>query len=126
MSENQRKKAALFPILRSHEDLQDGPPLLDETLRRNSPPGFHLMAKPSGSTCNIDCKYCFFLSKESLYPNDKSRMSEATLETYIRQLLESHRTPVTGTIKRVMVDVSDRSFEELSADVKAKIAMATQ
>ena len=57
------------------------------------PPGFHLLAKPSGSTCNIDCTYCFFLSKEALYPNDKSRMSEATLETYIRQLLESHRTP---------------------------------
>ena len=59
----------------------------------DSPPCFHLLAKPSGSTCNIDCTYCFFLSKEALYPNEKSRMSEATLETYIRQLLESHRTP---------------------------------
>jgi uncharacterized protein len=59
----------------------------------HAPPGFHLLAKPSGSTCNIDCTYCFFLSKEALYPNDKSRMSEATLEAYIRQLLESHRTP---------------------------------
>ncbi|MDH4065618.1 MAG: hypothetical protein OEW19_14570, partial [Acidobacteriota bacterium] len=55
----------------------------------HAPPGFHLLAKPSGSTCNIDCTYCFFLSKEALYPNDKSRMSEATLEVYIRQLLES-------------------------------------
>lgn len=59
----------------------------------NAPPGFHLLAKPSGSTCNIDCTYCFFLSKEALYPNEKSRMSEDTLEVYIRQLLESHRTP---------------------------------
>lgn len=57
------------------------------------PPGFHLLAKPSGSTCNIDCTYCFFLSKEAPYPNDKSRMSGATLETYIRQLLESHLAP---------------------------------
>ncbi len=57
------------------------------------PPGFHLLAKPSGSTCNIDCTYCFFLSKEALYPNDRSRMSTATLEAYIRQLLESHRVP---------------------------------
>jgi uncharacterized protein len=57
------------------------------------PPGFHLLAKPSGSTCNIDCTYCFFLSKEALYPNEKSRMSAATLEAYIRQLLESHRAP---------------------------------
>ncbi len=54
-------------------------------------PGFHLLTKPSGSTCNIDCSYCFFLSKEALYPNDKNRMLDATLDAYIRQLLESHR-----------------------------------
>ncbi len=59
----------------------------------HAPPHFHLLAKPSGSTCNIDCTYCFFLSKEALYPNSKSRMSEETLENYIRQLLESHATP---------------------------------
>lgn len=64
-----------------------------ENLGVSSPPSFHLLAKPSGSTCNIDCAYCFFLSKEALYPNDKQRMSEATLSAYIRQLLDSHRTP---------------------------------
>ena len=63
-------------------------PILD-----NAPPAFHLLSKPSGSTCNINCTYCFFLSKEALYPNEKSRMSEDTLEEYIRQLLESHKTP---------------------------------
>ena len=69
------------------------PLMTDDSRPANSPPGFHLLAKPSGSTCNIDCTYCFFLSKEALYPNEKNRMSEATLEAYIRQLLESHRTP---------------------------------
>ena len=59
----------------------------------DAPPAFHLLSKPSGSTCNINCTYCFFLSKEALYPNEKSRMTEETLEEYIRQLLESHRTP---------------------------------
>jgi len=63
------------------------------TVPLNAPPAFHLLAKPTGATCNIDCTYCFFLSKEALYPNEKSRMSAATLEAYIRQLLESHRTP---------------------------------
>jgi len=67
--------------------------MADETLAVEGPPAFHLLAKPSGSTCNIDCTYCFFLSKEALYPNDKHRMSDATLEAYIRQLLEAHRTP---------------------------------
>lgn len=66
---------------------------VDRILPTNTPPRFHLLAKPSGSTCNLDCTYCFFLSKEALYPNSKSRMSEQTLENYIRQLLESHRTP---------------------------------
>lgn len=68
-------------------------PVLPSEWPADAPPGFHLLAKPSGSTCNIDCTYCFFLSKEALYPNDKSRMSEATLEAYIRQLLEAHRSP---------------------------------
>jgi len=65
----------------------------DDTGPASAPPGFHLLTKPSGSTCNIDCTYCFFLSKEALYPNEKHRMSESTLEVYIRQLLESHRVP---------------------------------
>ncbi len=68
-------------------------PPLPHAWPADTPPGFHLLAKPSGSTCNIDCTYCFFLSKEALYPNDKSRMSDDTLEAYIRQLLESHRSP---------------------------------
>jgi uncharacterized protein len=68
-------------------------PALDAGIVERAPPGFHLLSKPSGSTCNIDCKYCFFLSKEALYPDEKHRMSEATLEAYIRQLLEAHRTP---------------------------------
>ena len=38
---------------------------MTDPLPANAPPCFHLLAKPSGSTCNIDCKYCFFLSKEA-------------------------------------------------------------
>jgi len=68
-------------------------PPFDPAAVADAPPRFHLLAKPSGSTCNIDCKYCFFLSKEALYPNDKHRMSDATLEAYIRQLMESQRLP---------------------------------
>ena len=72
--------------------MSDHPAPSTFTWPADAPPGFHLLAKPSGSTCNIDCTYCFFLSKEALYPNDKSRMSAETLELYIRQLLESHRS----------------------------------
>lgn len=51
---------------------------------------FHLLAKPTGAICNLDCKYCFFLSKENLYPNSNFRMSNDVLEQYIKQLLEAH------------------------------------
>ena len=67
--------------------------MTEAALHPDAPPGFALLAKPSGSTCNIDCTYCFFLSKERLYPDDRQRMSEATLEAYLRQLIEAHRTP---------------------------------
>jgi uncharacterized protein len=59
----------------------------------NAPPAFHLLTKPTGAVCNLDCKYCFFLSKEMLYPGSCFRMADDLLETYIKQLLESHRTP---------------------------------
>ena len=62
------------------------------TLPENAPPAFHLLAKPTGAACNLDCAYCFFLDKELLYPNSKFRMPDEVLEAYIRQLIESHRT----------------------------------
>ncbi len=51
------------------------------------PSPFHLLVKPTGATCNLDCKYCFFLSKEGLYSGGPLRMTDEVLETYIRQLL---------------------------------------
>jgi uncharacterized protein len=56
------------------------------------PPRFHVLAKPSGATCNLACSYCFFLDKELLYPGSKFRMSEDILETYIQQLIAAHRS----------------------------------
>lgn len=43
------------------------------------------MAKPSGAKCNLDCKYCFYLEKEGLYPRGSHRMTDAVLEAYVRQ-----------------------------------------
>ncbi|MEZ8118485.1 radical SAM protein [Vibrio splendidus] len=52
------------------------------------------MAKPSGSKCNIDCSYCFYLEKEKLYPESASsptswKMDDATLERYVIQHIEA-------------------------------------
>lgn len=56
----------------------------------DAPRAFHVMAKPTGAICNLDCEYCFFLSKEMLYPGSRFRMAEDLQETYVRQLLEAH------------------------------------
>ena len=57
------------------------------------PKAFHIMAKPTGSACNLRCDYCFFLKKEKLYPGSDFRMSAQVHEAYIRQLLEFHQAP---------------------------------
>jgi uncharacterized protein len=68
-------------------------PTLPLTRPQNAPPAFHLLCKPTGAVCNLDCKYCFFLSKEMLYPGSRFRMADELLEIYIKQLIESHQTP---------------------------------
>jgi serine-type anaerobic sulfatase-maturating enzyme len=57
------------------------------------PPAFHLLVKPTGAVCNLDCHYCFFLSKEALYPNSHFRMTDDLLKIYIRQMLVAQPTP---------------------------------
>lgn len=56
------------------------------------PPRFHVLAKPTGAICNLDCSYCFFLDKEVLYPGSNFRMSDEVLEKYVAQLIDGHRT----------------------------------
>jgi uncharacterized protein len=63
------------------------------TRPEKAPPYFHVMAKPTGAICNLDCKYCFFLSKEALYPGSPFRMTGEVMEAYVKQLIEAHRTP---------------------------------
>ena len=62
------------------------------------PHAFHLLAKPTGAVCNLDCSYCFFLSKEMLYPGSRFRMADELLEEYLRQLIEAHKQVPEVTI----------------------------
>ncbi|EAA0619100.1 TPA: radical SAM protein, partial [Shigella flexneri] len=49
---------------------------------------FHVMAKPSGSDCNLNCDYCFYLEKQSLYREKPvTHMDDDTLEAYIRHYI---------------------------------------
>ncbi|UJF18061.1 anaerobic sulfatase maturase [Vibrio sp. SS-MA-C1-2] len=56
----------------------------------------HLMAKPIGAACNLDCDYCYYLSKQDLLEYKKGctpTLSEENLETYIRMYIEGQNTP---------------------------------
>ena len=51
---------------------------------------FQVMAKPIGPRCNLDCKYCYYLEKERLYPETKRfEMKQDVLEAYIRDYIAS-------------------------------------
>src|SRR5436189_3570282 len=59
-----------------------------------SPRPFHVMTKPIGPICNLDCKYCFYLEKEKLYPDERKwKMNDEVLERYIHQYIQSQPTP---------------------------------
>jgi uncharacterized protein len=48
------------------------------------------MAKPAGSACNLDCAYCFYLSKQTLPGGPGGgHMSDATLERFVRDYIHS-------------------------------------
>ncbi len=51
---------------------------------------FHILIKPIGPLCNLDCSYCFYLEKKTLYPDSRSfHMSAEVLEAFTRQYIES-------------------------------------
>ncbi len=59
-----------------------------------TPKTFHIMTKPGGSICNLDCTYCFYLEKERLYPGKKDfKMTDDVLENYIRQYIAQQNVP---------------------------------
>ena len=61
----------------------------------NQQRGIHIVAKPIGPRCNLNCEYCFYLEKQVLFPRDEEYvMSDAVLEAYITNYIASQPTPV--------------------------------
>jgi len=52
------------------------------------PRSFHVVAKPVGSLCNLDCTYCYYLHKDDLLPDrTPSVIADDLLEDFIRQYI---------------------------------------
>ncbi len=58
--------------------------------KQAGPVAFTTMLKPAGSTCNLDCHYCYYLDKAIQYGGRQAMMSDELLETYIRQYIEAN------------------------------------
>jgi len=55
---------------------------------------FQIFVKPAGGRCNLRCSYCYYLEKRGVVGSLAGvRMSDETLENYIRQHLEAATDP---------------------------------
>jgi uncharacterized protein len=69
--------------------------LFTDALKLNRPDAFHVMLKPAGPSCNLNCTYCYYLEKKKLYPTENEfRMSEKLLEDYTKQFIGANQIPV--------------------------------
>ena len=61
----------------------------------NTSQGIHVVAKPIGPVCNLNCEYCFYLEKQALFsPGEQYRMSDDVLASFITNYIASQPTPV--------------------------------
>jgi len=68
-----------------------------EIAERPASAPFHIMVKPIGPKCNLDCQYCFYLEKEILFGDgERWKMDDAVLEAFVRRYIEAQPAdPVT-------------------------------
>jgi uncharacterized protein len=65
----------------------------------NAPEGIHVVAKPVGPMCNLNCEYCFYLEKEALFgAGEKYRMSDDVLRAFIEEYVNAQPTPVVELV----------------------------
>ncbi len=56
--------------------------------------GIHIMAKPIGPRCNLDCDYCFYLEKQALFPDEENYwMSDEVLASYVSKYIDIQKAP---------------------------------
>jgi len=57
--------------------------------------GIHVVAKPIGPVCNLNCEYCFYLEKKALFgPGTQYRIPDNVLSAFITKYISSQSTPV--------------------------------
>ncbi|MEW6077907.1 MAG: anaerobic sulfatase maturase [Thermodesulfobacteriota bacterium] len=61
--------------------------------------GLHVVAKPVGPVCNLNCEYCFYLEKQALFGSTKNfRMSDDVLSAFITRYISAQPTPMVDFV----------------------------
>jgi uncharacterized protein len=63
--------------------------------KQSSAQGIHVVAKPIGPACNLNCEYCFYIEKQALFSaGEQYRMSDNVLSAFIKKYITSQPTPM--------------------------------
>lgn len=78
--------------------MSDTSPVIQAGPQFNGKPSkrMHVMAKPIGAACNLDCDYCYYLSKEDLLEYKKGcspKLDDQKLEKFIKDYIQGQNTP---------------------------------
>lgn len=65
-----------------------------EKISGSAAQGIHIVAKPIGPLCNLNCDYCFYIEKKALFGGGENfRMSDQVLSRFIANYVKSQPTP---------------------------------
>ncbi|SBN96523.1 Anaerobic sulfatase-maturating enzyme [Propionibacterium freudenreichii] len=64
-------------------------PLRAQRGSRGVRPAPHVMAKPAGPTCNMECTYCFYLDKQALFPRSSLRMTPEVVRAVLQDAIDA-------------------------------------
>ncbi len=64
-------------------------PLRAQRDSRGVRPAPHVMAKPAGPTCNMECTYCFYLDKQALFPRSSLRMTPEVVRAVLQDAIDA-------------------------------------
>lgn len=91
------------------------------------PQGVHVVAKPMGPLCNLDCEYCFYLEKQALFgAGAHYRMPDRVLAAFIAGYISHQPAPVVAFVWQggeptlLGVDFFERVVELQAPFVKRK------
>ena len=84
------------------------------------------LIKPTSSRCNLDCAYCFYLEKQSLYPwRDHPTLSLDTFEAFLRQYAEVSAPTFSLAWQGGEPTLMGLEFFERAIALEAKVAKET-